>query len=64
MKGSKSALAIAPEKNLVWGKITAKKNIIIVTTPTQPQLNSRVGCDMQMTLINHPQQQQQQQQQR
>ena len=26
---------------------------IIVTTPTQPQLNSKVGCDMKMTLIHH-----------
>ena len=25
----------------------------IVTTPTQPQLNSKVGCDMKMTLIHH-----------
>ena len=25
----------------------------IVTTPTQPQLNSKVGCDMKMTLV-HP----------
>ena len=27
--------------------------ISIVTTPTQPQLNSKVGCDMKMTLIHH-----------
>ena len=26
----------------------------IVTTPTQPQLNSKVGCDTKMTLIHHP----------
>ena len=26
----------------------------IVTTPTQPQLNSKVGCDTRMTLIHHP----------
>ena len=24
-----------------------------VTTPTQPQLHSKVGCDMKMTLIHH-----------
>ena len=24
-----------------------------VTTPTQPPLNSKVGCDMKMTLIHH-----------
>ena len=27
--------------------------IFVVTTPTQPQLNSKVGCDMKMTLIHH-----------
>ena len=27
--------------------------IQIVTTPTQPQLNSKVGCDTKMTLIHH-----------
>ena len=26
----------------------------IVTTPTQPQLNSKVGCDTKMTLDHHP----------
>ena len=26
----------------------------IVTTPIQPQLNSKVGCDTKMTLIHHP----------
>ena len=26
----------------------------IVTTPTQPQLNSTVGCDTKMILIHHP----------
>ena len=25
----------------------------IVTTPTQPQLNSKVGCDTKMTLDHH-----------
>jgi len=25
-----------------------------VTTPTQPQLNSKVGCDMKMTLVHPP----------
>ena len=24
-----------------------------VTTPTQPQLNSKVGCDTKMTLFHH-----------
>ena len=28
--------------------------LTFVTTPTQPQLNSKVGCDMKMTLIHHP----------
>ena len=28
-------------------------NIICVTIPTQPQLNSKAGCDMKMTLIHH-----------
>ena len=28
-------------------------NGAIVTTPTQPQLNSKVECDMKMTLIHH-----------
>ena len=27
---------------------------IIVTTPTKPQLNSKVGFDMKMTLDHHP----------
>ena len=30
------------------------KLLKIVTTPTQPQLNSKVGCDTKMTLIHHP----------
>ena len=28
--------------------------LTIVTTPTQPQLNSKVGFDMKMTLHHHP----------
>ena len=28
-------------------------DVVVVTTPTQPQLNSKVGCDMKMTLIHH-----------
>ena len=28
-------------------------HLFIVTTPTQPQLNSKVGCDMKMTLHHH-----------
>ena len=31
----------------------SKYPIVIVTTPTQPQLNSTVGCDMKMTLHHH-----------
>ena len=31
----------------------AKNLKLVVTTPTQPQLNSIVGCDMKMTLIHH-----------
>ena len=30
-------------------------NNLFVTTPTQPQLNSKVGCDTKMTLIHQPQ---------
>ena len=37
--------------HLVWYVVTVTH---IVTTPTQPQLNSTVGCDMKMTLIHHP----------
>ena len=37
-------------------RIMAK--VFIVTTPIQPQLNSKVGCAMKMTLHNHHQQQQ------
>ena len=28
--------------------------LYIVPTPTQPQLNSKVGCDTKMTLDHHP----------
>ena len=31
----------------------SNSGIFIVTTPTQPQLNSKVGCDMKITLVHH-----------
>ena len=30
------------------------RKLYFVTTPTQPQLNSKVGCDMKMTLVHPP----------
>ena len=36
-------------KNTLWGQI----NMEIVTTPTQPQLNSKVGFDTKMTFDHH-----------
>ena len=30
-----------------------EKNFLVITTPTQPQLNSKVGFDIKMTLVHH-----------
>ena len=48
------------QENLYWIAKRAKEimklveNRFVVTTPTQPQLNSKVGCDMKMTLVHPP----------
>ena len=36
-----------------WDKPRSARICIFVTTPTQPQLNSKVGFDMKMTLHHH-----------
>ena len=49
------------EKSSKWKAASTKKQVanssqkiaIIITTPTQPQLNSKVGFDTKMTLDHH-----------
>ena len=45
------------KKKISWGRVVPRAGQIltcfIVTTPTQPQLNSKVGFDMKMTLDDH-----------
>ena len=38
----------------IRSKCKLDENKQIVTIPTQPQLNSKVGCDTKMTLVHPP----------
>ena len=46
-------LNVLSNKLLISLSVIALKEKDIVATPTQPQLNSKVGCDMKMTLIHY-----------
>ena len=51
---SKAKLSVFPLLFLHLKRHVCLEKGQIVTTPTQPQLNSKVGYDMKMNLAHHP----------